>query len=336
MKNIKKLTVILLAICMLVFAACNTGVTDNNSDSNLGEEQKREYTFVMPDGAPSLAAVSLMKNYQQIDGHKVNYKIVPAENIATEFITGADIAIMPTNASAKLFNKGVDLKLLSVNVFGVLYMIGKQPIASLNDLKGKVVYNIGEGGTPDLLLKYFLESANVEYVESTVSVSGKVALAYASSAQEVMVNIAQNRAEYGVMGQPVVTNANNNLSTQIVLDFQQEWQKLNSNGSYPQAGVVVKGNIATDTSFVQALYQAMQLNGDYLLQNPGEIKGVLEQFNSSLTFNFTKEVVQACNIGCKSASEVKPALVEYFTNIMQFDSSFIGGNLPSDNYYLNF
>ena len=322
MKNVKKLICLLLAVLTVSFSAC-------------ARTSEKEVTFVMPDGAPSLSAVSLMQNYAEIAGVKVNYKIVPAENIGATFTAEGDVAIMPTNASAKLFNKGIDLKLLSVNVFGVLYMIGKTPLNSLEDLKGEVVYNIGNGNTPDLLLKYFLSSANIEYVESVEPVEGKVALAYENDATSVIGKMSKGVAKFGVMGQPVVTNANKKLGTQIVLDFQAEWAKLSGGESYPQAGVVVKGELARNKAFTTALFNALCTNKQYITENPQEIKGILARFNSALTFDFTKEVVDACNIDCKSALEVRNSLENYFNSIKEFDAKFIGGNLPGDDYYLS-
>lgn len=322
MKLLKKLICVLLVLSVMGFSvACN------------GEQTDKTYVFVMPDGAPSLSAVSLMKNHQKINGINVEYRIVPADQIGPTFVSQGDIAIMPTNASAKLFNKGIDLKLLSVNVFGVLYMIGHNPIESLEDLKGEVVYNIGMGGTPDLLLKYFLQSAGIEYEESTEAIEGKVALAYENDATAVIGKMSKGIAKYGVMGQPVVTNANKKLGTQIVLDFQEQFKKLSGGESYPQAGVVIKGEVAKDSEFVSALFKALCENKDFITNNPQEIKGVLANFGSSLTFDFTADVVNACNIGCKQSISIRASLENYFNSIKAFDPTFIGGNLPGDNYY---
>lgn len=329
----KKIIAILCAVTALCFSACASEDL-SSSDSSV---QKVAYTLAVPDGAPALAVASLMKNSAEIDGHKMTYKIVPADNIATEISSGSsDLALMPTNASAKLFNKGIKLKLVSVNVFGVLYMVGKTPISSIADLKGKVVYNIGKGKTPDLMLKYFLTEANVEYVESDTAVSGKVALSYVSEATELVGKLVKGAAEYGVLGQPVAANANVKAGTQNVLDFQAEWENINGDEGYPQAGVVANEAASSDASFISALYSALSENYEYIHENPEQLKQLLAANGSALTFDFTAAVVEACNIGCKKATEAKTALETYFNAIKFFDPTFIGGDLPSDGYYCNF
>lgn len=321
---------ILCAVTALCFTAC-VSEQPRESDS-VGE--KTAYTFAVPDGAPALAIASLMKNNAEIAGHKMTYKIVPADNIATEIPSGSsDIALMPTNASAKLFNKGIGLKLLSVNVFGVLYMVGKTPINSLADLKGKVVYNIGKGKTPDLMLKFFLTSDKIEFVESDVAAEDKVALTYVSEAAELVGKLVKGAAQYGVLGQPVATNANAKAGTQNVLDFQAQWESITGDEGYPQAGVAVSDKAAKDSEFITALYEALAANGAYIRDNPSELKQLLAANGSSLTFDFTAAVVAACNIGCKKASDAKTSLETYFNNIKAFDATFIGGAVPAAGYY---
>jgi len=310
-----------------------------------GVTEKAEYTLVMPDGAPVLAAINLIKNYQEIDGHKMNYRIVSANFIANEYTKNGDLAVMPTNAAATLYNKGVDVKLVSVNVFGVMYMIGQNGLASLSDLKGKVIYSIGEGNTPDLLMKYFLSLAGVKYGNSDAVVDGQASFVYVNEGPEVIQAMAawQNgkstkRVDYGVLGQPAVTNALNKLKdTSVVFDFQSEWKKLNG-GDYPQAGVVAKNKVATDSSFVSELRKALAENYDYVCKNPEAVTEVLTANNSTLkSLTFDKKLIDACNVGYTSATQAKESLENYFTKATLHDPAsvkFFGGKLPGADFYV--
>lgn len=341
MKVIKLLVAVLITACLFSASACNfSDEEESSSDSGSGVTPKKEYVFVMPDGAPVLAAVNLMKNYPEIGGHKMKYMIVPASNIGPEFAGNADIAVMPSNAAAKLYNKGIPLNLLSVNIYGVLYMVGTKDgvITDLNALKGHVVYNIGEGKTPDLLLKYFLKEAGTEYAAGEEPIEGKVVLAYKESAAEVLGLLKKGVAEYGVLGQPVVSKALKVAENiKVVFDFQSAWKNITGRDSYPQAGVVVKKAAAADKAFIAALYEALHNNKEYSLNHADEIKGVLADFGSTLKdFDFKAEIVSACNLDCKKAIDEKEGLTDYFNKIAAFDKTFIGGKLPDDGFYLNF
>lgn len=336
----KKIIATILCFAMACFAfGCN-----NSSESS--NTEKKEYTFVMPDGAPVLAAVNLIKNYPEIDGHKMNYKVVAASSIAQEYTKNADLAVMPTNAAATLYSKGVDIKLASVNVFGVLYMLGQTELASLADLKGKVIYSIGEGNTPDLLMKYYLSQAGVESVKSDEPIEGKAAFVYVNEAPAAIQAMkmyqtgkSTKKVDYLVIGQPAATNALKNLeNTKIVFDFQAEW-KTENGSNYPQAGIVVKGAVAEDQAFIKALRVALAENYRFITENPTAVTDVLTANNSSLkSITFTKELIDACNIGYTSSAAIKSSLEAYFTKATAHDataSKFYGGTLPGADFYLN-
>ncbi len=334
----KKLFALLLTLAV---ALCAFGCVEPDDSSDV---TKAEYTMVMPDGAPVLAAINLIKNYPEIDGHKMNYRVVPASNIGQEFVKN-DIAILPTNAAAKLYNQGIDLKLASVNVFGTMYMIGEKEFTSFEELKGKVVYSIGQGNTPELLMKYFLNLAGVEYLTSDTPVEGKVAFRYVNEGPEVIQamlkyrsGVSNKQADYGVIGQPAAKNALAKISgTKIVLDFQSEWKKTNE-ADYAQAGVVVKGNVAGDASFIAALRNALAENYEFITENPDAITEVLTANDSSLkSMTFDKALIDSCNIGYRSAADVKAELEAYFVKATDYDEAakvFYGNKLPDDKFYL--
>lgn len=332
---------LLAAIITLIIAVC--GVACGLDDP--ADVTKEEYVFVMPDGAPVLAAVNLIKNYPEIDGHKMTYKVVTPSTIATEYAQNAQIAVMPTNAAANLYNKKVDVKLASVNVFGLMYMIGQNSLNSLEDLKGKVIYSIGEGNTPDLLMKYFLNKAGVEYVKSDEVVADKAAFVYVADGSNAIQAMkmwqtgkSTKRVDYAVIGQPAATNALSKLeNTSIVFDFQSEWIK-DAGSNYPQAGVVVKSKVGEDSSFIAALRKALSENYAYISANPSAVSEVLEANNSTLKgVTFDKSLIDACNIGYLTAKDAKTALENYFTKATEHDAEstkFFGGVLPADDFYL--
>lgn len=340
MKNLKhilkSITLAVLSICLIFAASCGDAANSDGGSSDSGSTaEKKAYTFVMPDGAPSLSVVKLMKDYKEIDGHKIEYKIVPAAQIGAYFgKSETNIALMPTNASAKLYTKGVKHKLATVNVFGVLYMVGTKPIEKIEDLKGEVIYNIGKGNTPDLMLKYILTKNNVEYEENAEVVEGKVALDYVGEASIAVAGLKKGQYNFAVLGQPVAANALNNIDgATVALDLQAEWKKITGIDGYTQAGVVVKDDVAADSSFMNALYNALSENHSFISENPADVRKILADNSSELKFDFTKEVIDACNIDCKKASEIRADIEKYFTEIAAFDKTFIGGKLPDDGYY---
>lgn len=298
--------------------------------------EKKTILIAAPDGAPALAVYELMKNVDHLAGYQVDYKIVSgAANIGTTFASGeADIAVMPVNVAAKLYNNGTDLKLLSVNVFGVLYMVGKTPIATPNDLIGKVVVNIGQGGTPDITLKFILEENDVPYEISDTPVEGKVALKYVNDGSEVIALLSADKVDYGVLGEPAVSGAVKKTGGQIVMDLQSVWSDLLGEGTFTQAGIVVNKEVYSDNRLIAALNEKLTSNIDYLFEDAENISSVLQANGSALQMPFNEAVLTRCNLKHASSLSVKTQLEKYFNAILQRSPNFIGGKLPEDGFYM--
>ena len=241
---------------------------------------------------------------------------------------------MPVNVAAKLYNAGQDIKLLSVNVFGILYMVGKTEFAAMSELKGKVVVTIGKGGTPDLSLKYVLKANGIEYADSETALEGKVAINYVNAPTEANQLVKSGKADYAILGEPAATNACNKLGFKIVMDIQKEWNAVVGENAFTQAGIVVGKKIYSDEKFCSDLVAKLQNNAEYTKEHAAEVKEVIASKGSALTVDFTADIIERCNLGCKRASENKEAIENYFKAILESQPAFIVGKLPDEGFYL--
>lgn len=321
----KKILVLLLTVCCFtsIFATTACKSTKNGS-----------ITIAVPDGAPVLALYSLMENVNVLENYEIKYRVLSgAENIGKTLISGqADCAVMPVNVASKLYNAGNDLKLASVNVFGVLYMVGKTPLDD-EQLKGKVIATIGKGATPDLSLKIVLQAEDIEWVDSDVAVQDKVALSYVADAPTAMRMLAKGDADYAILGEPVATTACNNLKAQIVMDIQQKWAEVVGDNTFVQAGLVMRSNVYENTELANALLDRLSRNKDIILSRADKVKATIQKFGSSLQADFTTEMLERCNLGCALSSDIRPSVEKYFNAVLAFDAQFIGGKLPDDGFY---
>lgn len=296
---------------------------------------KDDIVIAAPDGAPVLALYSLMRDGTAIDGKTVGYKVYTgAANIGTAISSGdADIAVMPLNVASKLYNKGEDIKLLSVNIFGVLYMVGKNELNEIKDLAGKRVVTIGRGGSPDLMLKYILDKNGIEYEDSETVVENKVAINYVNATAEANQVLAKNSADYAILGEPVATTACKKLGLNVVMDIKEEWSKIVGENTFTQAGVVVSKKVYEDEKLCAELLKKLAGNALFAEENAGEIKQVINSYGSALSMDFSTELVKRCNLGCQRASDAKTTIEKYFSAILENSPSFIGGKLPDANFY---
>ena len=169
----KKLLTVFLAIVML-FAVVSCGSNESVSTSSAPEKVEKTFGMGVVNGAPALAVANLTGGFDFSDETSDMKTEVKVEKDPPSVIAGLtngayDMAILPLNVAAKLYNAGqLGVKLVSVNIFSVLHMITKGEYSSLNDLKGKVVYGVGAGGTPEVVFKNILKENNIEFEDGTV------------------------------------------------------------------------------------------------------------------------------------------------------------------------
>lgn len=172
-----------------------------------GGEVPSNVKVFMPDGATALSFAKMMRDNGEVGGTAVDYSVVTANTIASKLTSSeADIAIVPTNLAAKLYNANGKYKMIATVTNGNLYIIGGES-EGLSSLAGKRVASIGQGAVPDIIFRYLLQLNNIEYTVSDRAVEGKVALTYFADGGAVIKAIKGGLAEFGLLGEPAATNA---------------------------------------------------------------------------------------------------------------------------------
>lgn len=337
----KFLAIILSIVTCFAFVACSSS-TDSGSSSGSGsssvEKTQTTYKIGVVDGAPSLSVVNIANGfeYETADTkYTANIEVLRSGDSAPATIItgmnktdGFDMAIAPLNVAYKLHNSNAKFKLASVNVFGVLYMIGKTTInEDMNNLKGKVVCLTSGGGTPEILFKHLLAKNQIEFEESdTVTDANKVYIKYVG-AQQIIAGLKQGTVEYGVLGEPAVTKANAATGSIVVLDLQKEWKKFYGEGQFVQAGLIVNSE-KVNVEFVNALVEKLKQNKQYLYDNADGIGNTLVSVYSETVMKgikFNASVLDRCNIGCETAKSQKSAINAFLTAH--------GLTAPNDDFY---
>jgi len=150
---------------------------------------------------------------------EVSFWRTPEEAVAAIKANKADFYILPITLGANLYSKGFDIVLLGVHEWKVFYMIGKNEIKGLKDLKGKTIYCSHTRGTVvDVMLRYFLEEAGLNPDKDVI-------ISYAQP-NEIVSLFKAGKVEYAALPEPFVTMIISSKSGKIVLDFQKEWSKL--------------------------------------------------------------------------------------------------------------
>lgn len=330
--------IVAMLVSVLAFAACNEKRNEPNVDV--------EYTLVAPDGAPALAIANLPTHYL-IDEtvYGVNKKVVNPLTLQTEAVQkDVDMAIVPANLAATIFNKSGGYKVLAVVTDGNLYMTSsiRCEVSSLRDLESKIVYSIGQNQVPDMIFRTLLANAGLKYEVGEEAKDGRVTVKYCGDGQEVIGKLgaakSKGKLAFGIYGEPAV-NASKAKGFEEVFDLQSLWAQAESNGAkgYAQAVLIARDKVCEDSAFAAKLMEAFTANDSAILQDASQaIKNIKDIYpQSSLQDNMTAEVIGRCNIKTVRIDAENRAFYENTLKaVMNINANLIGGKLPSDDFYI--
>ena len=250
-----------------------------------------------------------------------------ASNVTAALVSGdCDIAALPTNAAAALYNKtGGKVQVLALNTRGVLYLVtdGSEKIESVADLNGKTVYAPAQN--PSFIFAALCSKYGIELDIDT---------SYAQPA-ELNTAVAAGQVHLAVLPEPMVTIAcSKNADLKVALDLTAEWDKVFEPGSLVQGCVVVR------RAFAEAHPEAVrQFLADYeasvkLLSD--DVQTAAEKIEAAGIFANAAVAAKAipnCNLCFVTGEEMQKELSAFLETMYEKMPQSIGGALPGDDFY---
>lgn len=323
MKNcIIKKYIIVFFILTLFLISCH-----NNKNN---DEGKIIIKIGVPKASPAIPLL-YMKDYNVL-GENIEIDIQiwnnPEQLIAMTQDESYNILAMPMTVLAKLYNKGIDIKLLNISTWNLAYFVTTdKTIKTWHDLKSKTIYVPHKSSTPDILTQFFIKNANLKPNED-------INIRYLSPS-EITQLLVTGKIEYATLTEPNITMAKaKNNDIEILFNFNDEWKKLkNSNLDIPNAGFAahtrfINENKELINNFLIEYKKAV----DWVLENSEEASVLAEQYLSFNKENIKKSI-HLLGLDSKMAVDSKGDLNNFYELLLNFDSSTIGGKIPNDDIY---
>ncbi len=152
----------------------------------------------------------------------------------------ADISFSAVMAAAKLFDSGIDIKLLSIDIWDNFYVLTKgYRASSFGDLRGRRIYMPLFKNAPPAAVTQHLMKAFGFNPEEFEFVFGNPF----GRPEQIKEAIVKGDADTVLLREPEASYAlYENPQVQISLSYSQLWKKVHPGaGDLPNAGVVVKG-----------------------------------------------------------------------------------------------
>ena len=251
-----------------------------------------------------------------------------ADEVTAALVNGdADIALLPANAAAALFNKAGGFSVVAINTLGVLYIVENgDTVQSVADLAGKTVCLTGKGTTPEYSLRFLLNKAGIE---------DQVNLEFKSEASEVVAAMSEDVALIGLLPQPFVTAAmmqNENLH--IALDLNSEWASA-AEGSAMVTGVTVVRNEILEKypENVKRFLQEAAEGVDAVNSDPAAAAELIANMGIVAKAPIAAKALPFCNLVCITGEGMKEQLSGYLQTLFDQNPKAVGGAMPADEFY---
>lgn len=318
----------------LLCAACAAPETPAAPVATAPQEPPAPLKIAVLKGPTALGLLPLIDEPKLEDGTDLAIEILAAPDVLVgRMATGElDFAAVPTNLAAKLFNKGQDYRLIAMNTWGSMYIVGSDPTAtSLEALKGKTLYSTGKGTTPDILLNFLLAKQGLD---STKDLAVDATLPPVELAQMA----AAGKVELALLPEPFVTMVmGKNPDMKILMDVKTLYQEAlgNPQTDIAQTCLVVKGALLTERpeavrGFMKAYESAL---GD-VNAKPADAGVLAEKHQLIQSAALAEKAIPRSGIRYQSAKDAKAAITAFLTVLLENAPEDIGGKLPDEGFYV--
>lgn len=292
----------------------------------------RVYTL---NGTTGFGMAKMMSDNAENEKYQFTVKS-DASDVTAALIAGeVDIAALPTNAAANVYNKtNGGVKILAVNTLGCLYLLAKDGVTvnSLSDLEGKTVYVPAQNPTfifTDICKKNNLIPGTNITIDST---------SYAKP-DALRDALASGAIDIAVLPEPMVTIAiskakTNNITIKNALDLTAEWNRVNAEGSLVQGCVVVRTEFLEEyPEAVKEFLDEYKKSVAYVNESTVEASQLIASTGIFAQAAIAEKAIPKCNICYIDGADMKAKMEVYLGVLMSINPASIGGALPGADFY---
>lgn len=289
--------------------------------------------FTSPDGLPALSVVKLINDDKEISGKKIEYKLEKiSESLVMNFLKKeSDIGIVPSNLAGQLYNKNLNYKIIGTVGWGSFYVISRENIKEIKDLKGKEIYTIGKGLTPDIMLQTILE-------ENGINPAKDLKINYLSGGNELAPMYLAGKIDIAMVSEPVLSKIiSKDSKSKINFNMNDEWKKVFRNDvGFPQSTLIMAESlIKEEPEFVSEFITELGNSIEFIYgENPDKEKYIAES-KITIDMSILNEVIKRANIKFIPADDSKEAYKLYFEKIEKTNSKAIGGKVPDEKIFMS-
>ena len=246
----------------------------------------------------------------------------------------AHISGLPVNVAATLYNKGLPVQLVSVYIWGILYLVTADPaIQSWDDLRGKELLIPFKGDSPDIVTQLLLR-------HNGIGLGRDVDVRYVSAATEAASLLATGDARHAILSEPSATVAflkakEAGAPLYRAIDMQASWATATGQPPrLPMAGVVILPDLVeTYPEVVERLQTGFKEAVDWVNDDATGAASLGAAYIPSMPEAAMAQSLAHTRLEFTLATESRPEIEFLFNQLAELSPALFGGELPGDDFY---
>jgi len=240
-----------------------------------------------------------------------------------------DFMAVPVNVAAILYNKGIDLQLLNVSIWGNYGIVSSnKSIKSIKDLKNRELAVPSRGDMPDIIMQKLLRGNGMKRSDLNI--------AYMATPIDGLSMVVKGKIESAFLPEPALSMAvlKSKKKLKIVLNIQEEYKKtFHTLETFPQVGFAIMGKNKTNIKLIDIFLKEYKKSMKWYKTNPIEASQIVVKYLPMLKQKAVAMGVKNIEIDTKTANEAKKQINKWFENLKSFNPKLIGNIIPDNKFY---
>lgn len=300
-------------------------------DDNQEDAKHYDVNLSMLAGPTSVGAINMVEESKNGESNfTINESVDGAPDaLVPKLVSGeADLAIIPANLAATLYNKTEGkVKVLATNSLGVLYVVtkGDVEINSIEDLAnyGEEILASGKGATPEIAINKILEANG--YSSENLSIN------YLAQANEAAQKLIAGEAKVAILPEPMVSSVLIKAEdAKVAIGLNELYEDATG---YPLISSVLVGRSEyLDTIDVEKLLETFKDSIEKAKSNPDETASLLEKYDI-MPAPVAKKAIPNLALEYIDGDELKEMMAKHLEDLNNTNPQLIGGSIPEDDFY---
>ena len=284
-------------------------------------------------GLPAISICKLIKEEENIkSSYKTSYTIESNENKLAESLNKkeVDIALVPTDMAAKVYNKNSSYQIYASIGQGSYYLVTSDPeVTGFNStLINKQIAIAGENSMTDNIVKAILKKNNID--ETLVKFK------YTNTVPELVKTLTLGEIYTGIVPETSLTSLlYKHSGLRILASTNDAYENtFDISEGYPQFSVIVRKDFAKNNKeYVNKFLFKLKESIEFVNNNPLQAGAYGEELKIPIKPQILSKAIKRCNLKFIEIDKFKQNYEYFFDILYNYNNEAVGGTVPDESIY---